>query len=293
MSEKPTLIIGDCHGHFDRLERLLLQEGILGPCDHCDATGQIGTEIECLNCNGDGSCRVNHDVRVIQLGDLGHFGGATGSPTGDLMCYKYADSWFDDVLWGNHDRAVVDFGHAFNGYMYPDVHTKGYMDALWEQGKLKMATEAHGYLIVHAGIALGLKHLTKGHDAKSFAAYLNYLDTEKMEWGKTSQKFADGEMGYAVQQELRKEYRAIDAISSIRGGRYPEGGALWMDWNQEKHLRGEPFKYICGHTAHSQGIVDLDQYGNYNIDIGGKNERRLAGLWLAENETPRVVRVDL
>jgi hypothetical protein len=66
MSEKPTLVIGDVHGHLDRLTALLEQEEVIARND------------------SDGYDRVNHDVRVVQVGDLGHFGADYTNDEGSL-----------------------------------------------------------------------------------------------------------------------------------------------------------------------------------------------------------------
>jgi hypothetical protein len=95
MTYPPTLVIGDVHGHDDRLEALLLQEGLI------DSDGR----------------RLRTNCRIIQLGDLGHYGW-NGDEDGDRRCWAYARRWINVVLWGNHDRATVDAGHAFSGYSF-------------------------------------------------------------------------------------------------------------------------------------------------------------------------------
>src|SRR5687767_7086069 len=122
---KRTLVVPDVHGHFDRLLALLSQEGIVDP----------KTEE-----------RINHDVEVVQLGDLGHFGQG-GTPTGDMFCYDVARTWFDIVLWGNHDRAVVDGTHAFTGQEQPRDETYHLMHILDKMGKYKFAWAAHNWLL--------------------------------------------------------------------------------------------------------------------------------------------------
>lgn len=309
-NEQPTFVIGDVHGHYDRLAALLQHAGILGDCEACDGTGDATAEITfesgisvyadpkmeqgqirfesappvlCPYCDGDGIVRTNFDARVIQLGDLGHFGGATGSPTGDYMCYRYADRWLDTILWGNHDRAVVDSAHAFKGYMHPGGNTKGLMDDLYTKGKLKVAATAHGYLIVHAGVALGWYRQTQVLDnVEYFTDRLNSLADAKLAYLKDKKSIA-----------YPNGAHIIDAVGLVRGGAHPMGGVLWMDWGREKHLQGEPFKFICGHTAQKDGEVKEDEYGNYCIDIGGKDNGRLAGVWLDDGEVQETVAVNL
>jgi hypothetical protein len=127
-----TFVIGDVHGHLDRLEALLKQEAFLVWCEECQGGGQLvdghhpadndfGWDYDykdCDKCGGLGWSRERKEVTIVQLGDLGHFG-ADASPTGDTLCYKYVtdNRWADIVLWGNHDRALVDSQHIFNGYL--------------------------------------------------------------------------------------------------------------------------------------------------------------------------------
>lgn len=266
--KKDCLIVGDVHGHLDRLEALLIQEGILGPCPDCRGTGNSFNAVGvppsdfCTKCDGDGQRRINHDVEVVQLGDLGHFGGATASPTGDILCYKYADDWLDVVLWGNHDRAMVDKRHEFKGFLtnYP---AKRYMQALVRSGKLRMAHEAHGFFISHAGMHQGYKQQrlpasVYREDPSSLSEYLNSM--------------ADDDSNHAI----------WDAISSERGGRAQYGGILWRDETEKLYSK---FSQVYGHSASWEGKVRKhnfpeDNTVSYNIDIGGKDEARLAGIWL-------------
>lgn len=312
MTELPTFVIGDVHGHYDRLSELLKHAGILGPCEACDGTGdaqpavtfESGFEVYtdpkltevyftseppslCMWCDGEGWTRTNYDCRVVQLGDLGHFGGATGSPTGDYMCYLKADQWIDTLLWGNHDRALVDPQHHFKGFMHPGGNTKGLMDNLYSNGKLKLATTAHGYLLVHAGVHLGFKSMNQINDnVDHFADRLNALADEKV-------GFLRGNSINEITSDQAKRWRIMDALSKARGGGSHEGGVLWMDWNEEKHLQGDPFNYICGHTSQKDGEIKQDKFGNWCIDIGGRNNGRLAGLWLDDGEIQEAVLVNL
>jgi hypothetical protein len=134
---KPVLAIGDVHGHYDRLEALLVQEGVI------DETG----------------ARTPLDVSVVQLGDLGHFGNDTRGR--DLLCYKAATTgrWLDIVLWGNHDRAVFDEAkHYFSGYARPRLKTEQLMQLLVAEGRMHLALEAHGFLLTHAGVHPRIKY---------------------------------------------------------------------------------------------------------------------------------------
>jgi hypothetical protein len=292
---KPTLVIGDVHGHFDRLEALLLQEGILGECPDCGGGGDHAWDgdMMCPPCGGDGSRRINFDVEVVQIGDLGHFG-QDASPTGDMMCWKYAADWFDAVLWGNHDRAVIDGYHVFSGYLSPGPEIKHYMHGLYARDKLKLAHVAHGWLLTHAGLQAGWKQ-QKGidfdrDDPDAFVKWINEKD-----W-------------WPGEREISRESHAAvrDAISRNRGGGSPTGGILWRDDRKEKLYRG--MKQVFGHTASLDGHFFYQQDGDrdrvkvettdtlpgdtvgINLDIGSKYGQHLGGVWLPDL---RLVRVDL
>lgn len=240
-SELPTLIIGDVHGHYDRLLALLRQEGLV--------------------CS-DSEERTDLEARIIQLGDLGHFG-ITGSPTGDLFCYELARDIGIEVLFGNHDRAVVDSYHKHTGYESPDLATIQAMDDLVRDQRMNLATSSYGFVIVHAGIH------------RAYDKQYNIENADEL-----------------VQLVNGNDLRLTKPISSHRGGASSHGGILWMDWRYEKH--SEKFKYICGHTClavrekfsgvQAEKVVEpeKDSYGNWNIDIGTIDNGLLAGIWLPE-----------
>lgn len=239
-NEKPTLVIGDVHGHADRLCALLQQEGVL---------------------DDDGK-RIDYGVRVVQVGDLGHFG-AGGDSHGDHSCYVNAHEWLDTVLWGNHDRPVVESALSFGGYENPKIYYPELYRAvlsLWNSGKMALATHAHGHLITHAGLH------------PHFERYIP--DDQSLE------DFVD-EVNIHFQDEM------VLAVSFARGGTLPYGGILWRDDNREKLSRRWPQVY--GHTAQFGGQV-VERDGSWNVDVGGKVERSLAGVWLPEG---RVARIDL
>lgn len=246
-----TLVIGDVHGHLDRLEALLVQEGVV----HNDE-------------------RVNHEIEVIQLGDLGHFGGSSGTPSGDGLCYAAAlDGWIDLLLWGNHDRAVVDSIHAFSGYQKPDPEIIHIMKILESVGTLRMCAARHGFFISHAGLHAGFKDQDVGDvdkdDPIAVATYINNLE----------------------KQERPGLNSAIwDAVGRSRGGPSPYGGILWRDF-EEKLWRG--FPQVFGHSASRKHNVRKDGH-SWCIDIGGKgghydpDGNTLAGIWLPEQEIVQV-----
>lgn len=244
-----TLVIGDVHGHYDRLFDLLAQEDII------DEHG----------------ARVDHETVVVQLGDLGHFGGATGSPIGDQLCWQEAWTWLDVVLWGNHDRALISQRHAFHGFQRPNQVTLDAVARMDEAGRIRLAYAAHGFLVTHAGLHAAAQKLADScdRDAERIAARLNVYDLE-------------AQRGEHVQ--------VVDNISFLRSGRASWGGVLWCDWN-EKRVRG--VRQIVGHTIRSRDQrVRCDNFGSYNIDVGSAHNGQLAGLWLPDRRVVEVRRPD-
>ena len=225
---RPTLCIGDCHGHLDRLIALLLQEGIVE------------------DCADSGIVRTNHDVEVVQLGDLGHYGSDTGAT--DRSIWAHAPGWLDVILWGNHDRAVIEQAHHFGGYQEPFPETKEMMKHASEDGdpsfsgvgnKLKLAHSAHGHLLTHAGLHASFAHQDVDQelkdDAYEMAQWLNVNDREDNHWP-TFLPVRDN-VGYA------------------RGGRATAGGILWRDAS-ESLLQGLPPGLRSLRQAQGPGIPE-------------------------------------
>lgn len=270
MAERPTLVIGDVHGHVDRLQTLLEREGIVE----------------------DGK-RVNHDVRVVQVGDLGNFG---TDFTADEDCYREAlDGWIDTVLWGNHDRAVFDNQHIFAGYRAPIGPVKTYMAELQRDGRYKFADHAHGYLLTHAGVARYFDaFLPSEADLQTVCDVLNNPPASGAQFSFSGPR-----------EEPHPLWSVVNAIGSTRGGWSRYGGILWRDISEPLSSK---FNQVFGHSAQRDGEVkhlvkepEKDETGfrpkigttdmdAWCIDIGGKYENRLAGIWLPEM---RVVKIDL
>lgn len=289
-----TLVIGDLHGHLDRFEALLRQEGLLKRCTGCDGNGQVyasqgGGWFECELCDGDGWRRAGRDkVEIVLVGDIGHFG-ADGSPTGDMLTYRAAILWTDVRLWGNHDRAVVDGGHEFNGYLPPMPETRHYV----AMANLKLAHAAHGFLITHAGLHAAFKSQPNvppevKTDPAVFADWINAVSDMNAE--PTVAQFA-----------------VRDAIGRYRGGGANGSGILWRDIDEKLY---DGFRQVFGHSASREHIVryahrnwytgkpfvaqKAPEDTSYCIDVGGKGampgDRCLAGIYLPEE---KIVRVDL
>lgn len=287
-TDKPVFAIGDCHGHLDRLEALLKQEGIIGVCPACEGSGDETPEVFiaggkeavlactpgfCPECQGIGTKRLRDDCVVVQLGDLGHFGSSwenghtvPGSQMGDLMIYEHGSKWLDLVLWGNHDRAVIDRQHHFGGYIAPTPETFRVMKKLRDEGRQILAYAAHGFLLTHAGLHKQFKYNetppTTKTDPVACATYINEncdLVTDAI----------------------------VDAISTTRGGWSPYGGILWRDAS-ESLFSG--FRQVFGHSSRPKvrRYQSKDVGESFCIDIGDKDNGLLAGIWLPSEEIVEV-----
>lgn len=232
-----SFIIPDVHGHYDRLKTLLVQEGIVDP-----VTEQ----------------RINFDVEVVQLGDLGHFGRG-GSPTGDLLCYEKADEWFDQLLFGNHDYGVVS-RLKFNGYVAPNAYVTQLIEDLRTSGKLKFAHAAHGHLLTHAGL-----HPVFGSVSLPIEQRIPRSISDDVE---------------AIADFINKNPHIAEPIGPRRGGRSPYGGILWRDASESLHPR---VRQIFGHTRGDRVRRYYTKAGsNFCLDVGTHSNGRLTGMWLPE-----------
>jgi hypothetical protein len=298
--ERPAFVIGDLHGHLDRFEALLKQEGLLDRCPDCDGSGLVGGDSvngwNCELCEGDGWCRTDKDADVVLVGDVGHFG-RDGSPTGDLLTWIAAIRWADVILWGNHDRALVDAGHAFGGYMYPGPEVYHWIARARAEGKLKLAHYSYGFVITHAGLPMAFKNQrVPGHLKEDGEAFVDWINQ-----GEHPDFLPDD-------RDLGQNIFAVrDAIGARRGGRSNVGGILWRDIDEGLY---DGFRQVFGHSAdhkehkvrychrgiHTRHIDQLKGEArfapSYCVDIGGKGDKPgdncLAGIWLP-NERIAVV----
>lgn len=217
-----TFVIGDAHGHFNRLAQLLKKAGLPHP-----------------------------DVRIVQLGDLGHFD--HDSQRRDYESYKLAYLTGMIVLWGNHDRAVVDpDNHAFRGFEHPGPM----MQRMVEDIKPQIAYAVDGYLLTHAGLrpvpaSLGFTHSTPELLSVDLADWLN---------------------------EQPFDAPIINDIGRGRGGMQSAGGVLWRDAH-------EPLDTTVDQVfGHSKGLVRKYGARSYCIDCGDKTNGVLVGMWLDTQE---------
>lgn len=130
MNERRCFVIGDVHGHVDRLIALLEKAGIIS------------------SASAPGFSMDPDRPEIIQLGDLGHFGFETQD--GDIACYHLAAEMGFTVLWGNHDYATKgDPYMGFRGY-YPN--TDRALRELIAAVNPQFAAARHGHLLTHAGL---------------------------------------------------------------------------------------------------------------------------------------------
>jgi hypothetical protein len=240
--QRRCLVVGDCHGHLDRLEALLKQEGLL---EDCPDSGVI---------------RTNSDVEIVQLGDLGHYGADTQAR--DRAIWAHAPAWLDQILWGNHDRCVIDGRHFFQGYQKPFPETIEMINAASKKGQLKLAHEAHGFLLTHAGLHASFKYNKAPHaDADQIAAWLNFHDYEDSQ---------------------DEDFMAIrDAISTSRGGRSTYGGILWRDASESLY---KPVRQVFGHSSKDKvRTYQTGKTGNsFCVDTGNQFNGKLNAIWLPD-----------
>lgn len=272
---KRTLVIGDLHGHWDRLVALLEQEKIV-TVDSDKPKKPI---------------RVDYDTEIVLVGDVGHFG-ADVDPFDDMDTWRIATIIADTILWGNHDRAIVDRRHAFSGMFVGSYHLDSLFAPALYQGKLKFAHEAFGHLITHAGL----------HDAVvKFETLKPYISDAA-----TCAAWINGEaLSEDIELDQNEEFRSrfINNIGFRRGGGSQFGGILWRDIEEKLY---DGFPQVFGHSADhkcrkvrycykqsstrslQQYLKETDAQPSFCVDVGGPNEtpgaQTLAGVYLPEGK---------
>lgn len=246
-----TLAVGDSHGHHDRIEALLTQEGLL-----------------------DGDTRLRPEVTLVHLGDVGHYGHG-GSPTGDALTLDAVRRWFDVVLWGNHDRAVLESAHIFGGFQHPSREVVALLRGMRDDGKLRLAYAAHGFLLTHAGLHADFAD-------QDIPAQLKADVVEFVEWlcdnDAKDRTVQDSRGGPEADWPPRDFFAIRDAIGHNRGGWSKSGGVLWRDASEPLYTG---FRQVFGHTSGPVVRTYPSVLGDsYCIDVGDKDNGRLAGLWL-------------
>jgi len=236
-----TFVIGDVHGHATELVGLLAKAGFLRP---------DGTDPDP---GADPHERTAYSDEVVQLGDLGHYGGDTRD--GDLACWQLAATypWFH-VLVGNHEMALLSELHRFRGQATPHSGLFSLIAAKNPQ----YAMERFGYLLTHAGL----------HE--------HFYDPKP----KMSVKLLSELLQIACTEPDPMEVR--DNIGSHRGGRIgTSGGILWRDDR-------EPLADLPQVYGHSRGMI-REQFTSKGesaicIDTMERHSGTLTGIWLPERK---------
>lgn len=193
MNKAPVFVIGDAHGHLNRVTALLEKTGFL------DSEG-LPTE-------------QTNSASVVQLGDLGHYGVDTQDR--DLACWRFAAKhpWFH-VIMGNHDWAVFDTArHRFIGYTPPHTET---IDLIHQKAPMFSAS-AHGYLLTHAGLhpSYDVRPLRRSSEGGiEPASHMSFLINRTCE-------------GATFTVPVR------DDIARYRGGHAEQGSILWRDYRED------------------------------------------------------------
>jgi hypothetical protein len=125
---KKNLVIGDVHGHYHNLRKMLLSFGAI---------------------NEDNE-RINKDtLGVYCTGDL--VDGGTNR-WGDMMILEHAAEWFDEIVIGNHELPFFG-GTSFMGLRKHDREFQRALLNLEAAGKYVPSTVVGDFLLVHAGLA--------------------------------------------------------------------------------------------------------------------------------------------
>lgn len=279
--EKPVLAIGDVQGRLDRLEGLLIQEGVLGPCGMCGGSGDVSEAEEgpvefCPQCKGSGSARVNNDVTVVQLGDL--IDARPHTQTQDSLCCHFGEQWVDYFLWGNHDRPVIDHnnGILFGGYMKPLPEVIHTIRMLHAEERFRLAINAHGFLLVHAGLPITDDYDNLGYapDSPKFGEYLDALDRRVLD--QTYYRIRDVTYDLEMTPEIKSFIRLRDSIAPGRGGWAPYGGLLWRDIHEPLHAG---VRQVFCHSS-GEHVRTFGDPPSYCLDLS--KHGALGAIWLPD-----------
>lgn len=257
---RPALLLGDTHGHPQRLLRLLLNEGLVEPGGTPGRPRYWG-----------GYQRVRDQVQVVHLGDWGDW---AHPKDGDLECLLLCRAFCDVMLWGNHDRALVDAGHAFAGHDTPRAPVTGILSSMVRSGQLRLAWTDGTWLATHAGLhqVWGRQRVGFAHDDPvAFCAWINAADRR---W-----------LLNEADDEPDVDATAVrDAVGRSRGGSAPFGGILWRDADEPLY---DGFPQVFGHSVQPDctplHVARPDGRDHWGIDIGGKHGNgpdAACGLWL-------------
>ena len=223
-----TAIISDIHGSWKQLERLLTL-----------------TEV---SING----AKNENIRCIFIGDIVDLGRMSNTHE-DFITIQMAKKFGDDFIIGNHEIPWVfpfwrmEFGGMRNGTFEPEL-MKELISIVWQ-----FATDAHGFLITHAGLDNRWK-ATNSIDPAQIADDI----------GDTVAYLIDG--GNRLNGPVNKA-PVITAIGYERGGGADFGGILWADERTFHTIPKVP--QIIGHSF--IGLTHKQKGHDWFIDTGKGN----------------------
>lgn len=274
--------IGDIHGHYKRFMALMLDEGLI-------KAAPDGVDESNDKTFFNGLIRDRRDVTVVQLGDFIHAG--HDSVERDAVTVQAVNKWCDVVLWGNHDRSIVDPDIAFNGLYPPNSTTLNELKNMIVSGKIRLAFNAYGYLLTHAGLHSFYETLIQETSSIEWepdrldrlVSFLNHTDSNL--------RILEDYAKYIKERTAFDEVwdRIVNSIGFRRGGFDHDGGILWRDFEEDLY---SGFRQVFGHSANRQRVsrtvtskkANGDLVTSYCIDIGGRkdieSDNYLAGIYL-------------
>ncbi len=269
MINDTTFIFGDVQGQHQLLKTLLYNEALLD-----------------LDNN-----RLNPEIKVISLGDLGHFAGYSMgsqkiSPEDDEKCFQLLfDNIVDIMLWGNHDRPIMGHlgSYTFSGFRWPSDELTDKIRQARKNGQIKLAYAIDEFLLTHAGLhsAWGNNDITKQIlTAEEIADSFNEWDD--LLFGPDSYNI--GRQGNTILGPF------VDTIGRVRGGLNKFGGIMWRDDDDEPLYDGA--RQIYGHTAHQTIQTHTTKLGDsYCLDISKSDS--IAAIWLPSETVVTVNQNDM
>lgn len=200
--------------------------------------------------------RVEKQIPVIHVGDNGDY--YWGTELRDQKSWKVLPQYFDEMLIGNHEAAVL-FGMPLGGYS----HNESCAVLIGEQyhsGKLKFATSYDGFLITHAGV---------------HPMYESWLPDDAVEAAEWLNKFGRENIDHPIFQ----------GIGRIRGGDSLAGGIFWRDISEPI---SDKWPQIFGHSRLHSATKFKDKH--WGIDVGYPENGRISGIY---TENQKVVEVNI
>lgn len=225
--DKPVFVVPDAHGNAELVRGLLEQEGIVEP---------------------GWSARTDTDVFVLQLGDLANC--VASSSQADLEALGLVHSGLiNQMLIGNHEHPYFG-GTPFAGF-FPVPEVKESLYRIRDRDGLKVAYEAHGVLVTHAGVGPWARKQLGTDDPAVMAERLNH------------------------NFDVDPRHHLFNVVGKARRGWNNEGGILWADWSEPKPRK---LKQVIGHSV---GDAIRIRWQTRCIDLGaGKDSSRIAGAWI-------------